>query len=397
MVLFRFEDMKITIKNVFTVEDGNHTVAPNLILVVRGNTRRFVFRYSENGKRTDKALGPARKLSLSDAKALADELRSKLALGEEIKTRRERKEKENTPDMPVFKTYAIETIDRLQEVKRWRNKKHAQQWRNTIEQYAFPFIGEKPINEITREDVLNILKPIWLEKNETASRVRGRLENILAYAVTDGILPSNPAAWRGNLDRYLAPQSKVKVVKHHEAMPFEQLQEKVKCLIPANNRTRQVILFTILTASRIGESVPACWNEIDFKNRVWSVPPERRKDGKPFPHRVPLSTQAIDLLNSIERQGEKIFEDPDRKASSRYSLTGLLKRMTGTDATMHGFRSTFRDWCAENDVPEILAEKSMMHQTGDAVVQAYQRSDLLEQRREVMQRWADAVFEKVND
>lgn len=389
--------MKITSKNVFTVEDGNHTVAPNLILVVRGNTRRFVFRYSENGKRTDKALGPARKLSLSDAKALADELRSKLALGEEIKTRRERKEKENTSDVPVFKTYAIETIDRLQEVKRWRNKKHAQQWRNTIEQYAFPFIGEKPINEITREDVLNILKPIWLEKNETASRVRGRLENVLAYAVTDGILPSNPATWRGNLDRYLAPQSKVKVVKHHEAMPFEQLQEKVKCLIPAKNRTRQVILFTILTASRIGESVPACWNEIDFKNRVWSVPPERRKDGKPFPHRVPLSTQAIDLLNSIERQGEKIFEDPDRKASSRYSLTGLLKRMTGTDATMHGFRSTFRDWCAENDVPEILAEKSMMHQTGDAVVQAYQRSDLLEQRREVMQRWADAVFEKVED
>jgi integrase len=389
--------MKITSKNVFTVEDGNHTVAPNLILVVRGNTRRFVFRYSENGKRTDKALGPARKLSLSDAKALADELRSKLALGEEIKTRRERKEKENTSDVPVFKTYAIETIDRLQEVKRWRNKKHAQQWRNTIEQYAFPFIGEKPINEITREDVLNILKPIWLEKNETASRVRGRLENVLAYAVTDGILPSNPATWRGNLDRYLAPQSKVKVVKHHEAMPFEQLQEKVKCLIPANNRTRQVILFTILTASRIGESVPACWNEIDLKNRVWSVPPERRKDGKPFPHRVPLSTQAIDLLNSIERQGEKIFEDPDRKASSRYSLTGLLKRMTGTDATMHGFRSTFRDWCAENDVPEILAEKSMMHQTGDAVVQAYQRSDLLEQRREVMQRWADAVFEKVED
>ena len=209
--------MKITSKNVFTVEDGNHTVAPNLILVVRGNTRRFIFRYSENGKRTDKSLGPARKLSLSDAKALADELRSKLALGEEIKTRRERKEKENTPDVPVFKTYAIETIDRLQEVKRWRNKKHANQWRNTIEQYTFPFIGDKPINEITREDVLNILKPIWLEKNETASRVRGRLENILAYAVTDGILPSNPAAWRGNLDRYLAPQSKVKVVKHFEA------------------------------------------------------------------------------------------------------------------------------------------------------------------------------------
>ena len=388
--------MKITGKNVFTVGDGNHTVSPNLILVVRGNSRRYVFRYREPGKRFDKSIGPAKNITLTEAKAMADELRSKLALGGNVQTRKEKKE-ESVQVVPLFKTYAFETIDRLKEVKRWRNKKHAQQCRNTIEKYTFPFIGDKPINEITREDVLNILKPIWLEKNETASRVRGRLENVLAYAVTDGILPSNPATWRGNLDRYLAPQSKVKVVKHHEAMPFEQLQEKVKCLIPANNRTRQVILFTILTASRIGESVPACWNEIDFKNRVWSVPPERRKDGKPYPHRVPLSTQAIDLLNSIERQGEKIFEDPDRKASSRYSLTGLLKRMTGTDATMHGFRSTFRDWCAENDVPEILAEKSMMHTTGNAVVQAYQRSDLLEQRREVMQLWADAVFERVED
>lgn len=389
--------MKITSKNVFTVEDGNHTVAPNLILVVRGNTRRFVFRYSENGKRTDKALGPARKLSLSDAKALADELRSKLALGEEIKTRRERKEKENTPDVPVFKTYAIETIDRLQEVKRWRNKKHANQWRNTIEQYTFPFIGDKPINEITREDVLNILKPIWLEKNETASRVRGRLENILAYAVTDGILPSNPAIWRGNLDRDLPPPSKIQVVEHYEAMPLEVLQEKISCFYPADTRTRQVILFTILTASRVGESVPARWNEIDWENRIWSVPPERRKDQKPYPHRVPLSDQAIELLNSVERKGEEIFCFNADNLGSRYSLAHLLQQMTDTTATMHGFRSTFRDWAAENGVPDTIAEKCLMHVTGNAVVQAYQRSDLLEQRREVMQAWADAVFEKVED
>lgn len=389
--------MKITSKNLFTVADGNYTLAPNLILVVRGSTRRFIFRYQENLKRIDKSIGSAKRISLPEAKAMADELRSKLALGDDVKTRKEKKEKGNTPEVPVFKTYAFETIERLKEVKRWRNKKHAQQWRNTIEQYAFPFIGDKPINEITREDVLNVLKPIWLEKNETASRVRGRIENILAYAVSDGFLPSNPAAWRGNLDRYLAPQSKVKVVKHHEAMPFNVLQEKVKCLIPANTRSRQAILFTILTASRVGESVPARWDEIDFKNRIWSVPPERRKDGKPFPHRVPLSTQAIELLNSIERQGEEIFSVSAEKLGSRYSLTGRLKRMTKTDATMHGFRSTFRDWCAENGVPDILAEKSMMHVTGDAVVLAYQRSDLLEQRREVMQRWADAVFEKVSD
>lgn len=392
----RFGDMKITSKSVFTVGDGNHTVSPNLILVVRGNSRRFIFRYRDRGNRFDKSIGPAKNISLTEAKAIADDLRSKLSLGEEVKTPKEMKPHNDKVEVPLFKTYAIETVNRLQEVKRWKNKKHVQQWHNTLETYVYPVIGDKPINEISRDDVLDVLNPIWIEKNETASRVRGRIENILAYAVSDGILLSNPAAWRGNLDRFLAPQSKVKTVKHHEAMPMSVLQDKVKCFIPANNRTRQVILFTILTASRVGESAPAKWNEIDFENRVWSVPPERRKDQKPYPHRVPLSTQALELLNSIERQGEEIFSVSAKNLGSRYSLTGLLKRMTNTEATMHGFRSTFRDWCAENDVPETVAEKCLMHATGNAVVQAYQRSDLLEQRREVMQKWADAVFEKLD-
>lgn len=385
--------MKITAKNVFIVPPGTYTVAPNLLLVVRGNTRRFVFRYSISGKRCDKAIGPARKLSLAQAKIIADGLRNQLALGEELTTKKDEAQeevKQNT--VPLFKDYATEIIEKIASVKLWKNEKHRAQWTMTIETYANPFIGDKFVNEITRKDIVDILKPIWTTKNETAARLRGRLDNILSYAVTDGYLMMNPAVWRGNLDREFPPKNKVQEVKHHAAMSLADIRKKIKCFIPANSRTRQVILFTILTASRVGESVPARWEEIDFKNRIWSVPPDRRKDRKPYPHRVPLSSQAIELLNSIERKSDAVFGFDKDNLGSRYSLNPLLKKMTGLPVTMHGFRSTFRDWCAENQVPDVVAEKCLMHTTGNAVVQAYQRSDLLDKRREVMQAWADFVF-----
>ncbi|WP_371873899.1 tyrosine-type recombinase/integrase [Parasutterella muris] len=262
---------------------------------------------------------------------------------------------------------------------------------------AIPVLGKKKMSEISRQDVLDVLKPIWMTRNETASRLRGRLENIFAYAVSDGLMAYNPALWRGNLDRELPPPSKVQNAGHLEAMPLKELQEKIHCFLPPKNRTRQVILFTILTASRVGESAPARWDEIDWENKIWSVPPERRKDQKKYPHRVPLSRQAIELLKGIERKGDLIFCIDASNQGSKYSLRPLLQRMTGTKATMHGFRSTFRDWAAENGVPDTVAEKCLMHTTGNAVVQAYQRSDLLEQRREVMQAWADAVFEKYKE
>lgn len=398
VVFLNCRHMKITSKNVFLVPDGTYTVSPNLLLIVRGNTRRFVFRYSIAKVRKDKAIGAARKISLAQAKLLADELRRKLVLGEELTLKRDEiKSEACIQKTPLFKDYAKDVIAKIASVKLWKNKKHQSQWTNTIETYAIPVIGNKRVNEITRKDIVEILNPIWLTKNETASRVRGRLDNIFSYAVTDGYLQSNPAIWRGNLEREFPPKTKVRKVKHHESISLPQLQEKIKCFLPANNRTRQVILFTILTASRVGESVPARWDEIDFKNKVWSVPSERRKDGKPYPHRVPLSSQAIDLLKSIEKKSDAIFGFDKDNLGSRYSLTVLLKRMTGLPVTMHGFRSTFRDWAAENGVPDVIAEKCLMHTTGNAVVQAYQRSDLLEQRREVMQKWADAVFVATGD
>lgn len=387
---------KVTAKNIFTLPEGRHSVAPNLNLRVRDGKRTYVLRYCIGGKRKDKHLGSADDLSLTEAKRLADKLRSELAEGKLPQTARDKlAEKLKEADAPTFEKYALEAIEKIASVRVWKNAKHKAQWFATVRAYAFPVLGKKKLSEIKKADVLEVLRPIWSTKTETASRVRGRLENIFSYAVTDGLMEFNPAIWRGNLDRDLPPPSKIQIVEHHEAMPLDVLQEKISCLYPADTRTRQVILFTILTASRVGESVPARWDEIDWENRIWSVPPERRKDQKPYPHRVPLSDQAMELLNSIERKGEEIFCLKVDDLGSRYSLAHLLQRITNTTATMHGFRSTFRDWAAENGVPDTVAEKCLMHVTGNAVVQAYQRSDLLEQRREVMQAWADAVFAKL--
>lgn len=387
---------KVIAKNIFTLPEGRHSVAPNLNLRVRDGKRTYVLRYCIGGKRKDKHLGSADDLSLTEAKRLADKLRSELAEGKLPQTARDKlAEKLKEADAPTFEKYALEAIEKIASVRVWKNAKHKAQWFATVRAYAFPVLGKKKLSEIKKADVLEVLRPIWSSKTETASRVRGRLENIFSYAVTDGLMEFNPAIWRGNLDRDLPPPSKIQIVEHHEAMPLEVLQEKISCFYPADTRTRQVILFTILTASRVGESVPARWDEIDWENRIWSVPPERRKDQKPYPHRVPLSDQAIELLNSVEKKGEEIFCFNADNLGSRYSLAHLLQQMTNTTATMHGFRSTFRDWAAENGVPDTIAEKCLMHVTGNAVVQAYQRSDLLEQRREVMQAWADAVFAKL--
>lgn len=387
---------KVTAKNLFTLPEGRHSVAPNLNLRVRDGKRTYVLRYCIGGKRKDKHLGSADDLSLTEAKRLADKLRSELAEGKLPQTARDKlAEKLKEADAPTFEKYALDAIEKIASVRVWKNAKHKAQWFATVRAYAFPVLGKKKLSEIKKADVLEVLRPIWSSKTETASRVRGRLENIFSYAVTDGLMEFNPAIWRGNLDRDLPPPSKIQIVEHHEAMPLEVLQEKISCFYPADTRTRQVILFTILTASRVGESVPARWDEIDWENRIWSVPPERRKDQKPYPHRVPLSDQAIELLNSVEKKGEEIFCFNADNLGSRYSLAHLLQQMTNTTATMHGFRSTFRDWAAENGVPDTIAEKCLMHVTGNAVVQAYQRSDLLEQRRELMQAWADAVFAKL--
>lgn len=388
---------RVTAKKLFTLPNGKHPISSNLFLLVRNNSRSYVLRYSINGKRHDKSIGSASKIGLSEARAEANRMLADLARGNEpVSAKDQLASQQQNQKGQTFAEYAERTIDKIAVVRMWSHARQKTMWINSIRDYVTPIIGDKLLSEITKNDVLACLSPIWKTKTETASRVRGRLENIFSYAVTDGYMQFNPALWRGNLDRDLPPPNKIQPVRHYAAMPLADMQDKISCFYPANNRTRQVILFTILTASRVGESVPAMWSEIDWDNRIWMVPPERRKDRKPYPHRVPLSDQAIELLKSIEPKGDKIFCFDKANDGSKYSLAKLLKKMTGcSDITMHGFRSTFRDWAAEKNIPDLVSEKCLMHASGNAVVQAYQRSDLLEQRRPVMQQWADTVFAKV--
>ena len=229
--------MQVTAKNLFKLPDGRHPVAPNLILVVRGSSRSFVFRYTLAGKRREKSLGSANKITVSQAKELVEKFRVGLADGAAPITPKESLDKEIKGEL-TFEDYALETIKKIASVRMWRNAKHKEQWFTTVRAYAFPVLGKKKLSEIKKADILEVLEPLWSTKTETASRVRGRLENIFSYAVADGLMDFNPALWRGNLDRDLPPASKVQPVKHQEAMPLEELQEKIGCLYPANTRTK---------------------------------------------------------------------------------------------------------------------------------------------------------------
>lgn len=377
--------MKVTAKNITTLSDGVHTVDKNLYLKVQKGRRYYIFRYTDKaGKRRDVSLGPSSDLPLKEAKNIAAEYRLRLLKGLPFKD-----------EEPVVKAVTVQeffksTVETIISVTKYKNESSAVRLRREAELYIYPVIGKTEVSSVTRDDILAVLKPIWYEKPIVAKEVLSVLKRVLAYAVSDGVLSFNPAVWGGNLDMFLPKRSKVYAAAHHKAASLSDIRDLFK--EDYSSPSFASVLFGVLTAARRVEFSPAKWGEIDFNNKVWSVPAERRKDGKPYPHRVPLSEQAIGLLNSLERRSEFIFpSDRINDSVQLQSISAFVHRISSGRYTMHGMRSAFRDWCAENGVPDILAEKSLMHATGNAVVQAYQRSDLLEQRREVMQKWADAV------
>ena len=286
-----------------------------------------------------------------------------------------------------------EAMPIIAKTKRWKNEKHSHQWRQTIEDYALPVLKERVVATIDRDDILEVLKPIWDSKTDTAKRLRGRLEALFGFAMATGKRQSsNPCVWRGNLDLFLPPPSRVKPVEHHDSVPVYVARSLFQEWQPPQFTSQAAILFGVLTCSRVNEFIPAKWREIDFNNRVWICPPERRKDQKPYPHRVPLSKQAIMILKSLPYKKDGfVFASRTGRHISKETPRLTILRHFGF-GTMHGFRSTFRDWAAETGIDRVLAEKSLMHATGNEVEQAYQRSDLLEQRRPVLQAWADAIY-----
>ncbi len=272
----------------------------------------------------------------------------------------------------------------------WRNPKHRQQWRNTLEAYVYPVIGDVSVAAVDKALVLKILEPLWRAKPETASRIRGRIERVLDAAKARGQRDGeNPARWRGHLDAALPKRSKVQVVKHHPALPYKELPAFMSELREREGVTPLALEFTILTVARSGEAIGTRSAEIDYEDATWTVPASRMKGGKA--HVVALSKRAVAILRELEktRTGEFVFPGikPRRPISDMTML--MLLRELRPGLTVHGFRSSFKDWCAEQtSFPNFLSEAALAHVVADKVEAAYRRSDLLERRRKLMEQWA---------
>jgi integrase len=275
----------------------------------------------------------------------------------------------------------------------WKNDKHAAQWPATLTKYAYPIIGDLPLQMIDTTLVMKAIEPIWPTKPETANRLRGRIETVLDWATVRGYRHGeNPARWRGHLDMLLPSRSKVRKTQHHPALPYADLPAFMTALRRQEGIAARALEFTILTAARTNETISATQNEIDRKNKFWIVPGERMKAGKE--HRVPLSDRALailDEINSANDQKEKFVfagRSPGQPLSNMTMLK-LLQRMGRADLTVHGFRSTFRDWAAERTTfPNEVVEMALAHVVDDKTEAAYRRGDLLEKRRRLMDAWA---------
>jgi integrase len=273
----------------------------------------------------------------------------------------------------------------------WRNEKHRQQWRNTLSTYVSPVFGATPVQNLDTDNVIKVLEPIWNKKTETARRLRGRVEVILDWAKVRGYRNGeNPARWRGHLSHLLPSWTKVRPVKHHAALPYTEVPAFMAELHEVEGIAALALEFLILTAARTGEVIYACWHEVDLKRQVWIVRAERMKGQRE--HRVPLSDGAVKILNRSKLfNGDYIF--PGRvsgESLSNMAILMLLARMDRGDVTAHGFRSTFRDWAAEQtEFANEVVEMALAHSIGNKTEAAYRRSDLFEKRRALMSAWGD--------
>ena len=378
-------------------EPGRYSDGGGLYLTIGAGNRRswvFLYRIRGSGKQREMGLGPAATVTLAQARSKAAAARAALDAGDDpIAAARA-----DDGEVPTFGDMAEEVISSLE--SSWRSDKHPAQWRSTLEAYAGR-LKPKRVDEITTEDVLAVLKPIWTSKAETASRVRGRIEKVLDAAKAKGHRDGeNPAQWRGHLDHLLGRRQKLQR-GNHAALPYDELPKFMADLRRQEGLAPAALEFLILTAARTGEllrklrdGVPlgAKWSEIDFEAKVWTIPAERMKAG--VEHRVPLSARAIAILKSVEPlKPADGFLFPGQKPGhplSEMACGMVLRRMNHSHVTVHGFRSTFRDWCGEEtNFPRDVAEAALAHVVGSSVERAYRRKDALEKRRTLMEAWAD--------
>jgi len=380
-----------TLKNLSLV--GRHTdpLTKGLHLWIKPSLQKYwIYRYTLKGRRHNISLGAFPGVSIKEARIKAQKAAIAIADGIDPK-KSTTKEPLSQPKArpPTFQEFAEQWISNNEQG--WTNKKHAYQWRYTLSNFAYPMIGRKHLDQINETDILNILQPIWNTLTETASRLQGRLERILSAARVQRFREGfNPATWKGHLDTILPSPKLVKRnrgIKHHRAMPFKDLPKFMARLRERGCVAALALEFTILNANRTSEVTLSRWNEI--QGDVWVIPAERMKARKE--HRVPLCPRSIQILEiaRVMSNGEKYIFSPSDKPLSSMAMSMLLKRMKVSD-TVHGFRSTFRDWVSEetNHSPEV-AEMALAHTIENKVEAAYRRGDLLERRRRLMEDWAD--------
>lgn len=352
----------------------------------------WIYRYSFSGRRRDMGLGSFSDLSLEQARHKATQYRSQVLQGiDPIECKRQQVDANN-------KAYAKritfqQCINSYLEAHgdAWKSAKHRAQWRSTLETYAGPVIGNLNVASVDAGLVLRVLEPIWKTKTETATRLRGRIENILDWATVRGFREGdNPARWKGHLDKLLASPSKIARVKHFTALPYKEIPSFMMQLRTQEGIGASALEFAILTASRSGEVRGALWPEIDMTERMWTIPGERMKAGRE--HRVPLSDATFTVIERMKEchVSNHVFPGAKQdKPLSDMSLTAVLKRMGRGDLTAHGFRSTFRDWASETTTfPREVCEMALAHTIENKVEAAYRRGDLFEKRILLMNEWA---------
>lgn len=365
---------------------GRHTDSQTkgLHLWIKTNQRKYwIFRFTSEGKRFNMSLGGFPEIGLKQARERAVEARSSLNKGmNPIFLKNVSKAGSQKAKTPIFREYALDYIETMR--PKWRNPKHAEQWVSTVERYAFPYIGDLRLDEIQTDHVLALLKPIWLSKQVTASRLRGRLESILSASITLGHRTSiNPARWRDHLENLL-PNPK-KSDQHHAALPYVELPNFIAKLKDVESSSALALEFLILNASRTGEVIGAKRTEV--VNELWTVPASRMKGGRI--HQVPLCKRSLELLEisaSLDPQSEYFFSNNGKPLSNMAML--MMVRRLSLGITVHGFRSTFRDWVSEEtDYSPELAEMALAHTIGNKVEAAYRRGNLLERRKGLMKHW----------
>jgi len=381
---------KLTKKLVENLGPGRHGDGAGLYLVVDpSGARRWVVRVTVKGQknrkgaplRTDFGLGGADVVTLNQARERALEYRrmAKSGLNPRFNVTRE---------IPTFEEIAQQVhIDRM---PTWKNTKHGQQWINTLRDYAFPKIGRMPVDSIGQPEVLMCLSPVWTEKHETARRLAQRIKVVLDVARSKGFRSGeNPVT--AIKESHVLPKVKAKP-KHHKAMRWQDVPGFYAELAGRNAMAAKALMFTCLTGARTGEVLGMCWEEVNRDERLWVCPAERMKTSEV--HRVPLTDEMLSIIEPLKAmRSEYVFEGQRRhRPLSNMAMLMLLRRMSAEDVTVHGFRSTFRDWAAEvANVPREVAEKSLAHTVGSDVERAYARSDLLEKRRALMDEWSRFV------